>query len=198
MRVFGLTGGIASGKSTVSRYLHKLGAAIVDADRAAHALAMPFQPLWEAYREHFGEKVLLPDGTLDRRAIARAVFHDTEERAWMNKVSHPMILKRMEEELEECRASGSQVAFLDVPLLYEVGWESAAEAVWVVYVPGPVQLARLMARDGCDEEAAMARISSQMSMEEKRGRADVVIDNSGKWEDTETQVKDAWRRMQGG
>ena len=195
MRIFALTGGIASGKSTVSKHLHRLGAAIVDADRIAHRLAMPHQPLWEAYMNHFGAGILLPDGTLDRRAIGRAVFHDASERKWMDEVSHPLIRSQLEKELEEYRASGRETAFLDVPLLYEAGWDALAEEVWVVYVPFGVQLARLMARDACDETAARERISSQMSMDEKRRRADFVIDNSGSWKNTRRQVEIAWRRL---
>ena len=195
MRIFALTGGIASGKSTVSKHLHRLGAAIVDADRIAHRLAMPHQPLWEAYMNHFGAGILLPDGTLNRRAIGRAIFHDALERKWLDEVSHPLIRSQMEKQLEKHRASGKGAVFLDVPLLYEVGWDAMAEEVWVVYVPFDVQLARLMARDACDEMAARERISSQMSLDEKRRRADFVIDNSGAWNITRRQVEIAWERL---
>ena len=194
MRVFALTGGIASGKSTVAGKLSQLGAAIVDADRIAHELAMPRKPLWEAYLEHFGAGILRPDGTLNRRAIGQLVFHDEEERKWMDAVSHPLIRQQMEQELSVHCAAGREAAFLDVPLLFEVGWENRAEAVWVVYVPIKVQLSRLMARNGCDEAFARACIASQMDLEEKRRRADVVIDNSGPWEETEAQVEVAWRK----
>ena len=195
MKVLALTGGIASGKSTVSARLRDLGAAVVDADRIAHELASPHQPLWEAYLGHFGKKMLLTDGTLDRKAIGRIVFRDASERRWLDQTSHPVIRKAMEEELETFRRAGEPVAVLDIPLLFEVGWDVLADSVWVVYVPLEVQLSRLMARDVCDKSSAMGRIRAQMSMEEKRRRADVVIDNSGTWEETETQLHEAWRNL---
>lgn len=196
MKILGLTGGIASGKSTVSDYLSGRGAAVFDADRAAHELANPQGPLWEAYVAHFGREILLPDGTLNRRAIGQAVFHHPSEREWIDQAAHPFIRRQMEEFLTEQRALGKGFVFLDVPLLYEVGWDAVADAVWVVYVPFSLQLFRLMARDSCDEEAARARISSQMSLEEKKRRAETVIDNSGEWKDTAAQVDAAWERLE--
>ena len=195
MKILGLTGGIASGKSTVSRHLLGLGAAIIDTDRIAYELAMPHRPLWEAYLEHFGTGVLLPDNTLDRKAIGQRVFRDAMERRWVDDTAHPMIRKTVENQLETCKESGTSVAVLDVPLLFEVGWDSLAESVWVVYVPPAIQLSRLMLRDECDEISARNRIHSQLDMEEKRRRADVVIDNSGTWKETEKQVNDAWRSL---
>lgn len=194
MRVFALTGGIASGKSTVSGKLARLGAAIVDTDMIAHELAKPGMSLWKAYTEHFGDGILLSDGTLNRRAIGQAVFRNAKERQWIDGVSHPIIRRQAEEELSRYRKTEKEVAFLDVPLLFEAEWESLAEAVWVVYVPLDVQISRLRMREGCDEESAMARIFAQMPLEEKRCRADVVIDNSGPWEMTEAQVEAAWRK----
>ncbi|MBQ1336590.1 MAG: dephospho-CoA kinase, partial [Selenomonadaceae bacterium] len=142
MKILGLTGGIASGKSTVSRHLLGLGAAIIDTDRIAYELAMPHRPLWEAYLEHFGTGVLLPDNTLDRKAIGQRVFRDAMERRWVDDTAHPMIRKTVENQLETCKESGTSVAVLDVPLLFEVGWDSLAESVWVVYVPPAIQLSR--------------------------------------------------------
>lgn len=195
MKILGLTGGIASGKSTVSRHLLGLGAAIIDTDRIAYELAMPHRPLWEAYLDHFGTGILLPDNTLDRKAIGQKVFRDAMERRWVDDTAHPMIRKTVENQLETCKESGTSVAVLDVPLLFEVGWDSLAESVWVVYVPPAIQLSRLMLRDECDEISARNRIHSQLDMEEKRRRADVVIDNSGTWKETEKQVNDAWRSL---
>ena len=195
MKILGLTGGIASGKSTVSRHLRDLGAAIIDTDRIAYELAMPHRPLWEAYLDHFGTGILLPDNTLDRKAIGQKVFRDAMERRWVDDTAHPMIRKTVENQLETCKESGTSVAVLDVPLLFEVGWDSLAESVWVVYVPPAIQLSRLMLRDECDEISARNRIHSQLDMEEKRRRADVVIDNSGTWKETEKQVNDAWRSL---
>ena len=146
MRVIGLTGGIASGKSTVSGLLKKeYGAVILDADEAARAIAEPEAPLWRAYVERYGkERVLRPDRTLDREAVAEIVFHDAQEKAWMDGTAHPLIQQALAEQMEACRAAGEKTAVLDVPLLYEVGWEKLAGEDWVVYVDAETQLQRLM------------------------------------------------------
>lgn len=194
MRVIGLTGGIASGKSTVSGLLKKeYGAVILDADEAARAIAEPEAPLWRAYVERYGkERVLRPDGTLDREAVAEIVFHDAEEKAWMDKTAHPLIQRALTEQMEACRTAGEKAVVLDVPLLYEVGWEKLAGEVWVVYVDEATQLQRLMKRNALSEDEARARIASQMSMKEKKRRADVVIDNGGTREETAAQVRAAF------
>ncbi len=194
MKILALTGGIASGKSTVSRKLRGLGAFLIDADKIARDLAEPGQPLWNAYTLHFGREILLPDGTLDRKAISSRVFREKKEKEWIDRVAHPMVKETMEDELAYGKATGRSVAVLDVPLLFEAGWEILADSVWVVYVPPRVQMSRLMARDACDEAGALSRIRAQWSLEEKKRRADVVIDNSGTWKDTEKQVETAWRR----
>ena len=195
MKILALTGGIASGKSTVSGKLRELGAFIIDADKIARDLAEPGQPLWNAYVEHFGKNVLLEDGTLDRRAIGRRVFQEKKEKEWIDRVSHPMVREILEHELAYGKETGRSVAVLDVPLLFESGWDSLADFIWVVYVPPQVQIARLMNRDACDEAAAMDRIHAQWSLEEKKRLADVVIDNSGTWKKTEKQVESAWRNL---
>ncbi len=199
MRIIGLTGGIASGKSTVSRLLREAhGAVILDADAAAYEVAEPEAPLWRAYVERYGrERVLRPDGTLDREAVADIVFRDASERTWMDETAHPMIKRALLARLEECRAAGEKTVVLDVPLLYEAGWENIADEVWVVYLDRETQLRRLMERNGLSEDAARARMASQMSLEEKKRRADVVIDNGGTREETAAQVKAAFEKRTG-
>ena len=193
MKIIGLTGGIACGKSTVSKTLRALGAYIVDADAAAHALAQPNQPLFNAYVEHFGRGIVSPGGTLDRAAIARLVFADPALRAEVDAIAHPLIRAEAERQLNEARAAQTRAAVLDVPLLFEAGWDALADEVWVVALPAEEQLARLLARDkSMSEGEARARISAQMPLAEKCARADVVIDNSGTKEETRDYVGKLW------
>lgn len=179
MKVIGLTGGIASGKSTVSWILSEHGFAIVDADQIAWQLAMPGNPLWQAYYDRYGAMVLYDDRTLNRQAVADIVFHAPAEKQWMDSTAHPMIRAELQRSLAKLTAAGRERVFLDVPLLYEAGWENMTDEVWVVYVDEATQIQRLCRRSGCSEEEAIRRISVQMSMEEKKRRADVVLDNRG-------------------
>ena len=197
MRVIGLTGGIACGKSTVSHQLsEEYGAMILDADVVAYQLAEPGNMLWSAFIGRYGkERVSRCDGTLNRSAVAEIVFQNPEEKRWMDTTAHPMIRQRLLDELDYCKAQGKQVVVLDVPLLFEVGWETLPTEVWVVYVKAEIQLRRLMERNGISEEMARARIAAQMSLEEKKKRADVVIDNSGSREETMMQVREAFTHL---
>ncbi len=197
MKVIGLTGGIASGKSTVSRHLKKAhGLPVLDADAAAYRLAEPEGPMWEAFVERYGkERALLADGRLDRAAIGEIVFRDAAERDWMNDMSHPLIRAELLRQLGKCRAYGVKAAVLDVPLLYEVGWENMADEVWVVYVDAAAQLHRLMVRNKLSEATARERMAAQMPLYEKRRRADVVIDNNGTVRETRAQADRALARL---
>ena len=196
MRVIGLTGGIASGKSTVSRRLHELyGAEILDADVAAYRIAEPDAPLWRMFVERYGkEKALLEDGTLNRAAIGKIVFANSEERKWLDSVSHPLVKEEILKQIEECKKKGVRTAVLDTPLLYEAGWETLADCVWVVYVSPETQLKRLIERNNLTEQLARDRIASQMPLSEKKARADVVIDNDGDIEATYAQIDAAWEK----
>ncbi len=192
MKVIGLTGGIASGKSTVSDLLRKqYGAVVLDADEVAHEIAGPGEPLWEAFVSRYGkERVLCADGTLNREAIAEIVFHDVSERIWMDSAAHPLIKQRMLDRLAECKRAGEKLVVLDVPLMYEAGWDKIPDEIWVVYVDQQTQLQRLMHRNKLSETLARERIAAQMPMEEKRRLADVVIDNNGTEEETVAQVQE--------
>ena len=174
----GITGGIAGGKSTVAHRLRALGATVLDSDAIAHALAAPNGALWRAYVEHFGESILKEDGTLNRKAIAAIVFADDVERAWINSAAHPLIRAEMKAQIEAAAARGAQVIFLEIPLLFEVGWDRLVHEVWVVDIEEERQIVRLMERDGIDRAAARAKIASQLPLSEKRARADVLIDNN--------------------
>lgn len=196
MITLGLTGGIACGKSTVSSYLRELGAPIVDADAIAIALAAKGQPIYNAFVEHFGPEIaLLEDGSLNRAAIGEMVFRDAEERRWMDSVTHPIIKGEVENHLRRLAEQGAEIAVIDVPLLFEVGWEDICDGVWVVSVSPQVQLERLIKRNGLSEQLARDRINSQMSLAEKSRLADRVIDNSGTNEETRSLVLEAWERL---
>ncbi|WP_462331541.1 dephospho-CoA kinase [Schwartzia sp. (in: firmicutes)] len=196
MHVIGLTGGIASGKSTVSCRLHDLyGAEILDADAAAYRISEPDAPLWRLFVERYGkEKALLGDGTLNRAAIGEIVFANPEERKWLDSVSHPLVKEEILKQLEECKRKGVSTVVLDTPLLYEAGWETLADCVWVVYVSPETQMKRLMERNHLTEQLARDRIASQMPLSEKKARADVVIDNDGDIESTYAQIDAAWQK----
>lgn len=193
----GLTGGISSGKSTVSEYLNQnYGVTIIDADRIAYEITEPHESLWGAYVERYGsEKVLLADGTLNRKAVAEIVFSSPAEQQWMDSVAMPLVQERVKERIAACERNGEKAVILDVPLLIEKGWETLADSVWVVYVNPETQLKRLMKRNNYDEKTAKMRIASQISLEIKKEKADVVIDNSGTLEEAIKQVDEAWAKI---
>ncbi len=180
MIVVGLTGGIASGKSTVAGFLLEAGARIVDADRIAKAVVTPGTPVHAEIAAVFGQTILLPDGHLDRKRLGGIIFTDPVQQAALNAIVHPRVIEGMEAEIDRIAAeSPDAVVVLDVPLLFESGMHRDLAEVIVVYVPEALQLERLVARDGISATDAMARIRSQMPIEEKRRRATIVIDNSG-------------------
>lgn len=194
MKIIGLTGGIACGKSTVSTEMRALGAAIIDADALAHELSQPHQPIYNAYVERFGSEIVAADGTLDRAAIARRVFADPAVRAEVEAIAHPIIRRAAEERLRAARDENKRAAVLDVPLLFEAGWDALAHETWVVALPREEQLARLLARDkAMDAGEARARIAAQMPLAEKCARADVVIDNSGTVEEIREYIGKLWK-----
>ena len=192
MRVLGLTGGIASGKTTVSNILKKLGANVIDTDAIAHELAEIDKPLWLAYTAHFGDDILLPDRTLNRKLIAKRIFEDLKEREWIDNTAHPIIYKRVKDDIVRLAASGEKAVVLDVPLLFETNFQKLVDVVWVVYVSRETQMRRLMERDNVDRLAAEARLNAQMPLEEKRKLADFVIYNEATTESLEKAVNKAW------
>lgn len=194
MHVIGLTGGIACGKSVVSDALRKVGAQVLDADRLAHELAAPGGALFPVYVEHFGRNILKDDGSLDRRAIGEIVFRNHGEHEWIDRVSHPILLDELKRRIEACKKQGHRVVILDVPLLFEAGWDSLCDEIWVVSVSMEIQLSRLMKRDCLTVEQAEARIAAQMSLKEKCSRGDIVLDNSGSRERLEAMAKALYKK----
>ncbi|HEV3230981.1 MAG TPA: dephospho-CoA kinase [Candidatus Dormibacteraeota bacterium] len=197
MRIIGLTGGIGSGKSTVTGMLRDLGAAVVDADEAAHAVLLPGSEGAEEVAAGFGPEVTDEAGRIDRQRLADIVFNDEAARARLNAIVHPRVQAWMAEAVAEAGRRGVETVVLDVPLLYENGLDAGTTEVWVVWVPEALQVARAVAR-GMREDDARARIAAQMPLEEKRRRAARVIDNSGSRDATRAQVRAAWRQWQTG
>ena len=188
-RVVGLTGGIGSGKSTVSRLFQKLGASVVDADAIVHELQTAGSPLLDRIVDAFGSGVLLGSGELDREALGSLVFSDANARERLNAIVHPAVGVEMARRIEESRKARAALVVVDVPLLLETGSSAAFDAVVVVYCRESQQIERQQARDGSSREEAEQRVRAQLSIEEKRRLADHVIDNSGSPEETDRQVR---------
>ncbi|WP_319524789.1 dephospho-CoA kinase [uncultured Desulfosarcina sp.] len=180
MIVAGLTGGIATGKSTVSNFLSDAGARIIDADKIAREVVEPGTPAYDEICSFFGEEILQPDGDIDRERLGDIIFNDSDKKKRLDAIVHPRVFERSAALIAEIAArEPDAVVILDIPLLLEANMDRDLAEVIVVYVPEALQLQRLMARDGIDEKAAMARIRSQIPIEEKRKRATCIIDNSG-------------------
>ena len=193
--VIGLTGGIASGKSTVAAMFAELGAAIVSADAIAREVVEPGEPALEEIRAAFGPEVLLPDGRLDRRRLGAIVFADPERRRRLEAILHPRIRARMREQIEAAAGTGRPVV-AEIPLLFESPASRAlVDVTVVVYVDREQQLARLISRDGLTPAEAEARLAAQLPLEEKARLADYVIDNRGQLEHTRAQVVRVWEEL---
>jgi len=185
MKVIGLTGGIASGKSTVSKTLADLGATVIDGDETAHQLMEPHQPVWEEIVNKFGRDILNPDLTIDRVKLGSIVFDDPEQMTILNMITRPKIIESIKNQLQRLKVTRPDaVLVLDIPLLYEARLDKLTDQVWVVWLDRESQIARLQERNGFTREEAEKRINSQMSLAEKARRADVVIDNRGGMEET--------------
>ncbi|MBU5441608.1 dephospho-CoA kinase [Paenibacillus sp. MSJ-34] len=189
----GLTGGIATGKSTVSSLLEERGALIIDADRVAREVVLPGSPALQQVAERFGQAVLLEDGSLNRKKLGEIVFADEAERKALESILHPAIRSVMRERMEAFeRDYPDKLVVADIPLLYESGLESMYEEIMVVYVPREVQLQRLMKRDGMSAEEAGKRLNAQFDIEWKKRQADYVIDNRGSLDETKKQIDRFW------
>ncbi len=191
MLVIGLTGGIASGKSTVSRMLQEQGAEIIDADSLVHEVTQPGTDCLRRIIEAFGPAFLNPDGSLNRRRLGRLVFNDEDELRKLNAIVHPQVIEIIKSRIENARASERppEVLVVDAPLLIEAGLVPLVDEVWVVAVDQNTQMERLMTRDRLNIDETLARIRAQIPLEDKIKIADVVIDNSGGVAETECQVK---------
>lgn len=192
----GLTGGIATGKSTVSSLLVEKGALLVDADAIARDVMLPGNPVLAAVTASFGQGILHEDGTLDRKKLGSIVFGDKKALETLNSISHPEIRKEIRKQMRELETTyPERLVVVDIPLLYESGLESIFEQVWVVYAPRHIQKERLMSRDLLSDGQAEARLQSQMDIEVKKSLADQVIDNSQTLAVTEQQLDKYWLQL---
>ena len=197
MIVIGLTGGIGSGKSTVSRKLKDLGATVIDADQVARDVVKPGTPASREIVQAFGSGILNDDGTLNRKKLGALVFQDPAARAVLNQITHPWIKEAIFGEVEKYRRQpdSNQIVVVEAPLLIEVGLHHGLDEIWVVQVDERVQLERLMNRDGITAAEARQRIASQLPQAEKLKYATRVIDNSGSEAETKKQVARHWASL---
>ena len=176
-RIIGLTGGIASGKSTVTSYLKEKGYPVIDADRVVHDLQVPDGELYQALVEHFGRDILLDTGDLNRPALAQRIFSSQKEITWSNQVQGDIIRKALARERNRL-AKTEDIFFMDIPLLIEQGYLDWFDQVWLIYVTEDTQLERLMERNALTEVQARDRLAAQMPLNEKKALVDLVIDNN--------------------
>lgn len=193
--ILGVTGGIATGKSSVAALFRMMGLPVVSADELAREIVLPGSEALRLLVGRFGEDILSANGSLDRERLGQVIFADDEARRDLNRITHPAIARLAELTLAALIAGGAEHVVYEAPLLYEADAESRVDKVLVVTAHPDVQKMRLMARDGIDPVSADARIEAQMSLEEKVARADFVIDNSGLPEDTARQVAALCRQL---
>jgi dephospho-CoA kinase len=184
----GLTGGIASGKSTVSSMLIELGFPVIDADQIAREAVKPGEEPYKKIVETFGREILLENGEINRPKLGSIIFHDQEKRDLLNKIVHPFVRRRMIEQKEALFEKGEKAVILDIPLLFESKLTHLVDKTILVYVDADVQLERLMRRNDLTENEAKARIASQMPLVQKVPLADAVINNNGTIEETRKQL----------
>lgn len=188
--MIGLTGGIASGKSTVSNLLKERGFTILDADIAARVVVEPGQIAYKRIIESFGRDILNKDESINRSKLGSIIFNDAEKRKTLNSIIHPAVRECLNDWKNEAIKEGKKTIIYDIPLLYESNLTYLVEKVIVVFVNPDIQLKRLLNRNGLSEEEALARIRSQLPLNEKVERADAIIDNNGTIDETERQINE--------
>lgn len=183
--VIGLTGGIGSGKSTVSRYLAEKGCRIIDADLIAREIVKPGMPALAEIRETFGEDVMLQDGSLDRKKLGKIVFADPARLEQLNHITGGRIREEIEKRIS---LAEDEIIVLDAPLLLESGLQTRVDQVWIVDVSDSVRIRRVMERDGATREEVEHRMKNQLTREQRMGKGYIIIDNSGSMEETFAQA----------
>lgn len=195
MKVIGLTGGIGSGKSTVSRFLAELGAVILDADEVGHEALKPDTELWRRVVAAFGRQIVAPDGNIDRKKLGDIVFDNAGSLAQLNRIVHPRMYALVKARLEEYRWRGARVVVLEAPLLMEAGWMPLVDEIWVTTAAEAMVLKRLEGRDGMSPAESLTRIRSQLSSAERVSRADLTIDTDCDLDELRSRVKELWQRL---
>ncbi|TES88091.1 MAG: dephospho-CoA kinase [Dehalococcoidia bacterium] len=195
MKVIGLTGGIGSGKSTVSKFLAHLGAVVIDADKVGHEVFKPGTKAWQEVVDAFGQGIISADGTIDRRKLGEIVFSNPGARAKLNQVMHPLIYKQVKSQMEEYGRKGAAIIIVEAPLLLEVGWKSLVDEVWVTSASEATVIKRLKEQKGLSEAQSLARIRAQLTDEERIRQADVVIDTDCALDELKERVEALWRKL---
>ncbi|MFC2034837.1 dephospho-CoA kinase [Chloroflexota bacterium] len=194
-KVIGLTGGIGSGKSTVSQYLAELGAVIIDADQVGHEAFKPKTELWREVLAAFGKDILTPSGEIDRKKLGGIVFNNTESLSQLNQIMHPRMKDMIKAQIEGYRQQGIGVIVLEAAVLIEANWTSDMDELWVTVAHETRVLKRLKEQRGLEEEQTLARIRTQLPSEERAKYADVVINNDGNLEEIKAKVKELWEKL---
>ncbi len=195
MKIIGLTGGYGSGKSTVAEFLAELGAAIIDADKVGHEVFKPGTKAWREVVGIFGQGIISTDGTIDRRKLGKIVFRDPDARVRLNHIMHPRIRERVETLIEEYEKVGADIVVIEAPLLLEAGWKSKVDEVWVTSIPQATVISRLREQKGTPESESLARISAQLSDEERIQQADVVIYTDCTLDELKDRVVELWLEL---
>ena len=195
MKVIGLTGGIGSGKSTVSQYLAELGAVVIDADKVGHEAFKPDTPAWRDVVATFGREVLAANNEIDRKKLGQIVFSNPEALAQLNRIMHPRMYDMMKARIEEYRRQGVAVVVLEAAILIEANWTPLVDKVWVTVTPESAVLERVKKQRGQDEAQTLARIRAQLPTAERIKRADVVINNEGNLDEVKAKIKELWARL---
>ncbi len=196
MKVIGLTGGIGSGKSTVSQFLSELGAVILNADKVGHEAFKPDTEIWRKVVAAFGKQIVTPDGNIDRKKLGNIVFGNAESLSRLNRIMHPRMYAQVKAQLEECRRQGTRVVVLEAPLLLEADWTPLVDKVWVTTAPEATVLKRLEERTGLSQAESLTRIRSQLPSAERVRHADVVINTDCDLDELKSKVKELWRRLE--
>ena len=195
MKVIGLTGGIGSGKSTVSQCLAELGAVVMDADKVGHEAFKPGTPAWRDVVATFGREVLAPSGEVDRKKLGEIVFSDPGALARLNRIMHPRMYDMMKARIEEYRREGVDVVVIEAAVLIEANWTPLVDEVWVTVVPESMVVERVQRQRGLAEKQTLARIRSQIPAEERLKHANVVITNDGDLDALRAKVKELWQKL---
>jgi len=193
--VIGLTGGIGSGKSTVSGMLAQLGAVILNADEVGHETLKPGTEAWQEIASTFGQGVVKDNGEIDRGKLSEIVFNNPEALARLNSIMHPRMYRAMKRSIEERQRQGAEVIVLEAAILVEANWTPLVDEVWVTTAPEATVVRRLRDSKGLTEAQALARIRSQLPPQERAKHADVIIDNDCELEEVEARVKELWRAL---
>jgi len=198
VKTIGLTGGIGSGKSTVSQLLGELGAFVIDADKVGHEIYLPGKEAWKQVTAAFGQDILAPDQTIDRKKLGAIIFGSDDARKKLNSIVHPLMFKDIDYRIKEKRADGfTKPIVVEAAILIEANWLPLADEVWLVVTNKNAVIERVASQRGLSAKDTETRIASQLSDAERRKYATLVIENDGSLEDLKIKVQQAWNRISG-